>query len=187
MQNIASRRIILCPINDEDIPILHTFRNRENFISFCTHRNKNISLEEFRKELQDDFSRDRHFQCLIVRKRDNASIGTIFSYSYNPQDKYAFVTTFIDDNFRRAGYGAEAIVLFSYFLFSQFALYKIYIDVYEYNSASLSAIIGSGIFQKEGIFKKQKLVDKKRFDVIRFALYRRSIKKLSDFLEKLGK
>ncbi len=187
MKDLISRRIVLCPIEDKHLPILYGFRNKPSFIMFCTNRKKEISFQEFCEELRHDFQKDRHCQCLIIRKRDNVPIGTIHSYNYNKQDRYAFVTTFINDEFQHAGYGAEAVPLFFSFLFHAYHLYKIYTDVYEYNKASLSVIVGSNIFTEEGRFKKQKLMGRKRYDVIRFACYQRNLRKISKFLRRINK
>lgn len=187
MEDLISRRIILHPITNADLVTLHEFRNRKSFIAFCTNRKRGISIQEFYEEINNDFQRDRHFQCLILRKQDHVPMGTIFSHCYNKDDKYTFVTTFIDDTFQRAGYGAEAVPLFLSFLFRTYKLYKIYMDVYEYNNASLSAMQNSQIFCEEGRFKKQKRIERKRYDVIRFACYRKSLQKISDFLVRINK
>ena len=57
--------------------------------------------------------------------------------------------------------------------------------MYEYNQDAISAALRGG-FAEEGRFKKQRLFNGARYDVVRYTMFRNSIPKISEFLNKLG-
>lgn len=185
MTFLIGRHILLRPLENQDLETLYKFRNSLSFINLCSVRRNTISIEEFKKELEKDFERDRHIQFLIEHKKNNQVVGTIYSYNFNKADGHAFITTYIDDQFQNKGYGAEAFILFLSYLFKTYSLYKVYTEVYEYNFPSLSALQNTD-FSEEGRFKKHKLFDGKRYDLIRFAIYRSSLDKIDGFLSRLN-
>lgn len=152
--------------------ILFKWRNELSFISMCTSRNQLHSIEAFDKELSFDFQKDRHLQFLICLNQ--IPIGTIFTYSYNEIDKYAFVSVFIEDRYANKSYGIKAFLILCKQLFEQFKLYKVYIDIYDYNGKMLS-VMTKCKFSLEGVFKDQHLYNNKRYDVRRYALYEKDI------------
>jgi len=127
-------------------------------------------VEEFDRELRYDFSRDRHEQFLIIKQSTSLPIGTIFSYNFNPTDGYTFITIYLDEKLEKKGYGALAFSLFCQYLFEIYSLHKIYIEIYSYNEYSLSTSLTGGLVE-EGRFKEHRLIDGRRWDLIRFALY----------------
>lgn len=169
---IRGHRIILRQIQPIDLEILWNWRNDPHFLQFCSVRRKSLGIGDFDKELGLDFLRDRHEQFLIYKKSDpNNPIGTIYSYSLNRVDGYVFVTIYLNKENARKGYGAVAVAVFFQYLFETFSLFKIYIEVYEYNVQSLNPLLKGGAVE-EGRFRKHRLFDGKRWDLIRLAIYR---------------
>lgn len=181
---IETRRLLLRLIDDPDLPTLYGWRNEEDFLRNCSYRRTPVSFEDFKKELVGDFQRDRHIQLVIMEKVTSAAIGTIYSYNFKRVDGYLFVTTFITKAYQRKGYGAEAFAAFVNHLLSSLPLFKIYLEVYEYNLESLLIMKGAG-FVEEGRFRRHRLIDGKRYDVIRFAIYREDRERFKGFLERL--
>lgn len=182
--SLETRHIKLRPLTSNNAATLFKWRNDQQFLQNCSHRRSATNCNEFVAELKRDFERDRHLQFMIERKFDGEPIGTIYSYDYKRVDGYAFITTFIADGFRKRGYGAEADALFLMYLFEKFKLFKIYMEMYEYNREAISAALRGG-FIEEGKFKKQRLFNGARYDVIRYALFRENIPRISEFLNKL--
>lgn len=181
---LETKRIRLRRITNDDLSILFGWRNDENFIQNCSNRRNKVDYEEFIKEFTKDFERDRHIQFMVERIRDKNPIGAVYSYGYKSVDKYAFITTYLADGFRKFGYGAEALALFLEYLFETFGLHKIYFEVYEYNAESLKGIVKAG-FVEEGRFKEQRLWNGKRYDVLRYAVFRNDIPRILEFIDKL--
>ena len=131
MPTLKLGSILLVPISKEDYPLLHEWRNKDSFLNNLTHRHSTHEYNEFVEELEDDFRCDRHLQFMI--NIEEVSIGTIYSYGYNPNDGYAFTSIYITNDYRNNGFGLKTLVVFSRYLFQRVSLYKIYLDVYEYN------------------------------------------------------
>lgn len=158
-------------ITNTDIDQLYEWRNSLDFRSYCSNRQAQVTKEVFVRELKADFGKDRHQQFMIIRKKDNLPVGTIFSYNLNHADGYVFITTFLDEKYRRVGYGALAFSLFSTHLFEEYGLHKIYCEVYSYNTYSLKSLLNGG-FIEEGRFREQRFFAGRRYDVIRLAIFR---------------
>jgi RimJ/RimL family protein N-acetyltransferase len=183
---LETRRIYMQRIRNGDLKILCQWRNSQDFRKYCSVRRDKVSSALFKKELQKDFRRDRHLQMLIFLKRTNKPIGTIYSYGFKKIDGYVYITTFLSRSYRKKGYGAEAIALFLYHLFSNYPLYKIYMEIYGYNKSSLSTIANAG-FSEEGRFREHRLYNGKRYDLFRYAVYKRDLSKITKFLKRLTK
>jgi RimJ/RimL family protein N-acetyltransferase len=182
---VETRRILLRPIVESDLPVLCEWRNSAIFLENSSNRRNHVTVEEFALELKKDFGRDRHEQFIIELRRSRKPIGTIYSYNFLPADGYAFVTTFLVDDFRGNGYGAEAFAVFLYHLFTTHDLYKVYADIYSYNVDSLRTM-QSAKFAEEGRFRGQRLYGGVRHDVIRYAIFRDDLPRIRSFLERCG-
>jgi RimJ/RimL family protein N-acetyltransferase len=91
--------------------------------------------------------------------------------------------TYIDDKFQRRGYGAIASVLFIKHLFSVYPIQKICLDVFSYNTPSLSGSVNLG-FSKEGEFVRQRFWFGKYWNIIRLALFREETTKIDLLYDK---
>lgn len=170
VMGFEAKRVRLVPYGEEHLPLLHTWRNDQVFLANCTNRRETVDYEHFVDELETDFRRDRHKQFMVQRISDGRFIGTVYSYGFKKVDAYAFATIFMTEEGRRVGYGVEAMALFLEYLFKVQGLYKVYMEVYEYNASSLAVIQTAG-FKEEGRFKDQRVRLGQRFDVIRYAAY----------------
>lgn len=179
---LEGRRIWLKEITNEDIGILHEWRNDFNFMSLCSTRRNEISFDEFKKEIAMDLKRDRHLQCLILKEK--IPIGTIYSYNLNRTDGYVFVTIYIVASYEKAGFGTESFAIFLFYLFQSLSLHKIYVEVYSYNKHSLACLKKAG-FVEEGIFKEHRLHQNKRYDLVRLAFFQKEISRFKNFIDRL--
>ena len=179
---IATPRLVLQEITGDDFSILHAWRNESRFTTYCSTRRNQVSAEDFRRELASDFNRDRCLQCMILHR--GIAIGTIYAYGMNHTDRYAFVTTYLTASAEHRGYGAEAFVFFVEYLFEQLDLYKIYSEVYEYNTHSLSCLRNAGLFSEEGRFKGHRKIGNQRYDLIRFACFRVDLPRIIAWTER---
>ena len=162
------RNVELTAITDQDFGLLCSWRNTPEFLALCTQQTCTVTAEEFRKELEACFWRDRHWQS-IVRVRGDAPLGTIFSYDYSKRDKYCFVTIYLAHR-HPIGAGVYAVLTFTRALFQELSLHKIYFDVHAYNCAVTSMLQRAGLVL-EGHFKGHRLHNGVRHDTFRYALY----------------
>lgn len=169
---LLNESLILIPINKTHLPILYKWRNESSFVTNCTARSKLDSINEFEEELNSDFKKDRHLQFLIYLRQ--MPIGTIYSYSFSRIDKYTFISVFIESQYANKSFGIKAFSIFTNSLFQKFDLYKVYFDIYEYNSKVIS-IFEKCQFSLEGVFKNQHQINNKRYDVRRYAFYKKDM------------
>lgn len=169
----------------EDMESLWSWRNSPQYLRYCSCRREAISLEEFKLELERDFSCDRHEQYMICKRKTEEPIGTIFSYNYNFVDGYTFVTTFLSYGNEGSGRGVEAFLLFVVHLFEAYELHKVYTEVYEYNQLSLRTMLNGGLVE-EGRFKEHRLFEERRWDLIRLAAFRHDLPRARNLVLRLG-
>jgi RimJ/RimL family protein N-acetyltransferase len=75
------------------------------------------------------------------------------------------------------------MALFIDYLFTYFSFRKIYLDVYEYNNASVDPVKNFS-FQLEGVFGEHRYFDGKWHTMNRYALYRTEIDRVRQFLAR---
>lgn len=180
------RRIILRQIQKSDLESLWHWRNDPRFMNLCSARRQAVGFDDFKQELAYDFSHDRHVQCVIIRKKDAAHMGTIFSCRFNQSDGYLFVTTYLDGKYEKKGYGAWAFGMFCQHLFENYALHKIYTEVYDYNNYSLRTMLNAGLLE-EGRLREHRLFQGQRKDLLILAFYRNKLDALRQFNERVNK
>lgn len=179
-------QVSLRPIQETDLQLLLQFRNDFKFRALCSQRREVIDFEAFRSELCSDFRRDRHQQYIIeINRGEVIPAGTIYSYGLNREDGHCFITVFVVEAFMRRGYGLDAAALLAVFLFESLNLHKIYLEVYDYNQLSTSTAMNFGCVE-EGRFKEHRFFDGRRWDLVRFAFYKRDVPKAIVFLERRG-
>jgi RimJ/RimL family protein N-acetyltransferase len=147
-----TRTVGLRPISESDYPTLIDWRNSERWLRLLSQRRDTVSPEEFAAEIKKALATQRQAQFIIVRKRDNRAIGTIFSFNLDLTNGNVFINTFIDEENERRGYGAIATALVIRWLFDAFPIHKIYFEVFGYNKLSHDTMVSAG-FKKEGRFR----------------------------------
>lgn len=182
---LKTARIILRPIDEKDYPLLNRWRNEQRFMMLCSARRHFVTSDQYAAELKRDFERDRHLQFIIelTKGEEKIPIGTIYSYLLNLIDGHVFITAYIDEDHELMGYGAEAVAILLCYLFESFPIHKVYFEAISYNDLSVSTM-KSADFAEEGRFKEHRFFADKRYDLIRFAVYRKSYKKYSRLLAR---
>lgn len=155
---LSTRRIFLRPVNEEDTQLLAEWRNTKHYLEFISSRER----------------RNYQTQFLVCLKKNNKSIGVVYTFAHNKNDGYMFLSVFLVDGYRRAGYGIEACALMVCHTFENFPIYKIYCDAFSSNIQSISMMNGAGL-QQEGFFVGHRLYNGKRYDVIRFAVHQKDL------------
>jgi RimJ/RimL family protein N-acetyltransferase len=157
-------------LSPENLSELLPFRNGVDFIQTCINNNSTVTLDEWKKELEDDFRRGRHRQLLL--RHNGITVGTIWTYNFTESDGYIFISLFLASSHRRRGLGSYVTSIVLFHLFDLYpCLFKIYCDVYGHNHQAMQALESAG-FCCEGRFRNQRSLADRRVDVLRYALYR---------------
>ncbi len=131
------------------------------------------SKEDFREWFL--FQLHNYFHEFRVIEMSKEIIGFCYSYAFN--DGVLKTALCIDYPYQKRGLGAAAGLLFLDMLFREYALRKIYSDVYSYNEASLS-MHKSGGFSLEGILKDYRYYNGSYHDLNIFSVTREQFYKL---------
>lgn len=181
ISSLATKHILLRPIMDSDIDLLIKWRNDPTSIYLWSTRRNLISQTEARDEIAEDIRNNKHVWLMAQNAR--SVIGTIYSYDAQFVDEHCWVTTYVTDGFRSRGYGPDMLGLFLEHLFAYYNFRKIYLDAYGHNRASWHTMQNFG-FAEEGRFPEHRYIDGKWHDLIRFAVYRRDLVKIRDYLAR---
>jgi RimJ/RimL family protein N-acetyltransferase len=155
-------------IPDTHGQILWKWRNSEDWRRLCTVFKNIVDYEVFIKEMEQAFLYDRHSQYIIRKKGEIA--GTIFVYNWSARNKNAFLTVYMDPDFRKSTTGVRAVIILLIDLFEVGHLNKIYVDVYGYNKSMIRFLETLG-FDREGLFKKHVLMDGNWYSLHRYAIF----------------
>jgi len=163
------RGLMLAPVDRSDLEVLHRWEADPASLRLWTTRKDILSQEEF-AQLFANRLRSYYHVFLMIRKQGRP-VGFIYSYEPNFVDGHAYVTAFVEPVCRDRGIAARAGLLFAHYLFSYFSFTKLYCDVFEYNSRSLTALKGAGL-SVEGVFRDHRFYGGRHWTMYRLALYR---------------
>lgn len=183
--NILTKRLVLRPWHEDDLPVLFIWRNSETYREFCSNRKKEITFEQFHIEFLNDLKKDRTDQFMVCRNKDAQSVGTIFLYNLNTHHRNAFVTIFIEDQFHKYGFGPEAFGHYVQNMMKKYGLHKICTEVYSHNTNIPSMLLRAG-FIPEGLFREHRITDQGDWlDIHRYSLFEDNLQQLNEYVLKL--
>lgn len=165
---MEGRWVILRPVSQSDFPTFFRWRADVFDLHLWASQKRVPTYEEFTVEADKLFRQSITF--LVVNKRQEQPIGFVQAYNLNLAEGWCFFLVYTAGKYRR-GHGVEASVGLLDYLFRNFALRKVYADVYEFNADSMKPLISAG-FVEEGRFREHTWFNDRYWDVIRLAMYR---------------
>jgi RimJ/RimL family protein N-acetyltransferase len=154
---IQGRLVSMRPISREDYPTL--FKWRSSFpsssplpthgrgaggegIHWLNFRRRIGPFEEFVRELEGMLPNS--ILLLIRRAKTGDPIGYALGYNINPWDGSMGATMYLEERFQKRGYGGEATLLWTDFLFRTFPLRRITAEIYEFATPTLAIVQALG-------------------------------------------
>ena len=123
METLSSSRLKLRPISEADKPLLYRWRNDHDYLKMVSPKRMVVNYDQFLNEQKRAFEGDRQMQFMIERQNvESGPVGTIYTFSFNLTDGFVFMNTFVDSPFRKMGYGPEASIILTCYLFDFFPL-----------------------------------------------------------------
>ncbi len=165
---ITGRWVVLRPVSRDDFPTFFRWRSNVLDLHIWASSKRLPTYQEFQAEMDRLFSQSITF--LVLSKRDGEPAGFVQAYNLNLPEGWCFTLAFTDAKYRR-GHGAEAYAGLLDYLFMNFALRKVYADIYEFNIDSMKPL-KSGGFIEEGRFGQHVWFKDRYWDVVRLAMYR---------------
>lgn len=126
--------VLIRPITEQDTSLILKWRNkdsvRKNFIY-----QEELTEEIHNEWLQSKISTGEAVQFIIVCKKNNQPIGSIYLSHIDKQNKQAELGIFIgEDQYKGNGIGGQAITLMKEYAFNSLKLNRIYLRLIKTNS-----------------------------------------------------
>lgn len=173
MKNVvrASKRVVLRPIEESDLPYFVAWINNPEINKYLGNRDV-LNLEK-EKEWFESIQTKKDRITLSI-EADGKVIGNIGIFSINHIDGTATTGTMIGDpKYHGKGYGFEAKMLLLDYAFNTLGLRKICSQAYEFNKRSIRYSLKCG-YVVEGRLYKHRYYDGRHWDVINLAVWRKN-------------
>jgi diamine N-acetyltransferase len=123
----------------EDLDILYRWENDTRLWRYgnTTAPYSRFSLKTYLSDAQLDIFHSRQLRLMIVLKAENATVGTIDLFDFDPANDRAGIGILIDERYRRRGLAIEALTLMKEYAFRFLRLKQIYAHVPEHNEPSV--------------------------------------------------
>jgi len=154
MVNLVGEKIILRALESSDLDILYSTENNTDLwhVSYTITPFSKQILKQYLYEAHRDIYDAKQLRLAICLP-DNAVIGFIDLFDFNPQHRRAGVGLVINDSaFRGKGYAKDALKVLINYSFSILQLHQLYCDITEDNNDSLNLFKSVG-FKEIGIKK----------------------------------
>lgn len=143
---LSGNKIQLRAVEPQDLDTLYIFENdstktESSFASAPLSRNM---LWEYVKSYSADIFAERQLRLMIVRREDNAVIGTVDITDYDPRDRRGFVGIYITEQARRHGYALEALNMIAAHARDVIGMHQLAAVVGADNEASRSLFLAAG-------------------------------------------
>jgi RimJ/RimL family protein N-acetyltransferase len=139
---IQGRLVSMRPISREDYPTLFRWRSSFETVHWLNFRRRIGPFEEFVRELEGMLPGS--VLLLIRRAKTGDPIGFALGYNVNPWDGSMGATMYLEERFQKRGYGGEATLLWTDFLFKTFPLRRITAEIYEFAEPTLAIVQAMG-------------------------------------------
>jgi diamine N-acetyltransferase len=130
----------------EDLDILYRWENDTRLWRYgnTLAPYSRFSLKAYLADAQPDIFHSRQLRLMIVLKAENATVGTVDLFDFDPANDRAGIGILIDERYRRRGLAAEALSLMKEYAFRFLRLKQIYAHVPERNEPSVQLFTRCG-------------------------------------------
>lgn len=143
---------------------LFTSKDINHLIICRPYHNDNISFQKWlNSSLVDEFN------DFMVFTEGGNFIGFAYTYEFHPLDGHTKMTVAIKKEYISSGVGCLIAIKFLNYLFKNYSLRKVYMNVYDYNNNSINAIKSIGL-KEESRLKEYHYYDNKFCDVVIFSI-----------------
>lgn len=132
---LITKELYLRPLTAEDVERSHHWYLQSNPDGLTCRPQAVQTARQAMEEFKSQQSTYVEQWFMVVRTKDNASIGHIGYFDYNPMNRAAELRIIIDPDERREGYATGAMTILCRYLFRSLGLYKVYSRVASFNEA----------------------------------------------------
>ena len=171
MNTLIGHSVALRAIEPEDLEFLFETENNELFWE-VSHTQKPFSkflLKQYLENSHLDIFEAKQLRLVITEKINNACIGMIDLFDFNPQHKRAGIGILIHEKYQHNGFGSEALKLLISYSFKHLGLHQLYANITTNNTKSITLfkkhlfhevgrkkdwIFNNGVFKDELLFQR---------------------------------
>ncbi|GHT39064.1 N-acetyltransferase [Bacteroidia bacterium] len=147
MALLENDTIRLRALEPEDLDVLYKWENDSNvwhYGSTLTPYSRFVLRDYLSNTLSNDIFQSRQLRLIIVEKASQNAIGTIDLYDFDPVNLRAGIGILLDTDYRRQGFGLQALQLMHEYAAQVLFLNQLYVQVPKANFPSYR------LFQKSG-------------------------------------
>ncbi|GHT00532.1 N-acetyltransferase [Bacteroidia bacterium] len=147
MALLENDTILLRALEPEDLDVLYKWENDAglwHYGSTLTPYSRFVLRDYLSQSLSNDIFQSRQLRLMIVEKASHNAIGTIDLYDFDPVNLRAGIGILLDADYRRQGFGWQALQLIHEYAAQVLFLKQLYVQVPKSNIPSYK------LFQKSG-------------------------------------
>lgn len=168
---VINSDLVLSIATDEDIMFLKELYNDPKIQSFALGQEEKMEITtEHVKATIESFRNSDNF-LFIVRFKENP-IGMSMLYELSQKNKHSKIGVALIDEYQNRGFGTVVVAYVANFAFEELGLNKVFGEVYDYNTKSISMLNKIG-FEREGILKNHLFRRNRMIDVYIYSLFNR--------------
>lgn len=152
---LENSHIRLRAAEPEDLDILYIWENDTTLWEYGASITpySRFDLKQYLVETKHDIYSDKQLRLMVVNKEDDAIIGSVDLYDFEPFHRRAGVGILIDSSYRKQGYGLLVLNILEEYAFSFLNLKQLYAMIPENNKGSIE------LFSKAGYLHSGNLND----------------------------
>lgn len=152
---LSTDKIRLRALEPEDVALLYRWENDPDvwLISNTLAPYSKYTLTEFVNASLQDLYTAKQLRLMIVNQKDNATVGILDIFEFDPYHLRAGIGILIEKPYRRQGFAEGTISLAIKYLFTHIHLHQIFCNVMSHNTSSIALFKKAG-FQEVGCKKE---------------------------------
>ncbi|MDR0865480.1 MAG: GNAT family N-acetyltransferase [Candidatus Symbiothrix sp.] len=154
MALLENNNILLRALEPEDLDILYKWENDSSLWQYgvtITPYSK-FALREYLSCSTQGIFQSHQLRLMMIEKASGHTIGTIDLYDFDPMNRRAGVGILLDPDYRRKGFGFQALQLIKEYAFRFLSLKQLYAYVPKTNLQSYKLFQKSG-YEESGLLK----------------------------------
>lgn len=159
---------------------LFTSKNLNHLIICRPYHNDTISFQKWLNSALVDRIND-----FMVFRDNGKFLGIAYSYEFHPLEGHTRMTIAVKEEYISTGIGCLSATRFLEYLFKNYALRKVYMNVYDYNNNSIKSLESLGL-REEARLKEYHYYNNNYYDMVIFSISRQEYELLLSKYERKG-
>lgn len=164
---LRGRRVVLRPLGVSDLQVLYAYVCSEAVAFGWRYHGVLPSFEAFVSNIGSDVL----VQYGVTEQRSGALQGLVTAYAGNLRNRHCYLASFLNPARHVSGFAAEAVCIFTNYLFSAFPFRKIYVEAPGFALPQYRSILDHAFFVEEGCLVDHLYLDGRYWNQHLLAMY----------------